>query len=128
MKRIVYLVLGFIFVFLGTLGVILPVMPGVIFFVGAAYFFSYSSETMHKFLYKIPYIGNAILEWDINRTMTLRAKFSLVMLFFGMAVYPYFLMKNKAYAIVMTNFFFICLFTVAAIGSVPKNDSTEASQ
>lgn len=116
MKRIVYLTLGFLCVFLGVAGVILPVMPGIIFFVFAAYFFSYSSKKMHILLYKIPYIGKAILEWDMNRTMGKQAKMAAISLMFGMAFYPYFLMDNKAYAIIMTNFFLITLFSVMAIG------------
>lgn len=115
MKRIVYLVLGIFSFLLGVAGVLLPVMPGVIFFVLAAFFFSQSSQTLHQALYKTPYIGKAIKEWDTNKTMNRQVKFMIVSLAFGMAAYPYFLVENKAYAVVMTNFFLIALFTVFAI-------------
>lgn len=121
MKRIGLLILGFLCVFLGIAGVLLPVMPGVVFFVLAAYFFSFSSETMHKLIYKIPYIGKAILEWDMTRRMGKQTKFTILSVLFGMAAYPYFLMGNKAYAIIMTNFFLVGLFTVLAI----KEDGRE---
>ena len=105
MKRIVYLILGFICGILGVLGVLLPVMPGMIFFAAAAYFFSHSSKKMQHFLYRLPYVGEAILEWDMSHTMNRRAKQTIISVSFGMAVYPYWL-NNKAYALIMTNFFF----------------------
>ena len=46
-----------------------------------------------------------------------------ISLMFGMAFYPYFLMDNKAYAIIMTNFFLITLFSVMAIGEGLSNRS-----
>ncbi|MEX1098860.1 MAG: DUF454 family protein [Bacteriovoracaceae bacterium] len=115
MKRIVYLILGIAFSLLGVVGVILPVMPGVIFFVPAAYFFSHSSRTLHQALYKIPYIGVSVLKWEETKILRPSAKAGIVFFFFTMAAYPYFFYENKTYAVIMTNFFLIVLFVVQAI-------------
>lgn len=123
MKRIVYLILGFICTILGVLGVLLPVMPGVIFFVAGAYFFSHSSKKMQHFLYRLPFVGESILEWDMSRSLNRKAKKAVMGLSFGMAIYPYWL-NNKAYAIIMTNFFFVCSFCVYAIQERPAEDSS----
>lgn len=115
MKRIAFLTLGIFFALLGVAGVLLPVLPGILFFVIAAYFFSLSSETMHKALYKIPYIGKAILDWDTSKRIGPQARATILFLLFWMTAYPYFILDNKAYAIIMTNFFFVSLFTLFAI-------------
>ncbi len=115
MKRIVFLIFGILCALLGVIGVILPVMPGIIFFVAAAYFFSHSSNKLHMALYRIPYIGKSVKEWESSKTMNSQAKLTVVFLFFGMAFYPFFLYENKASGIILANIFIIVLFTVLAI-------------
>ena len=106
MKRIVFFIFGILFTLLGVIGVILPVMPGIIFFVGAAYFFSHSSKSLHMALFKIPVIGKSIAGWESTKRMDLQLKLTIGFLFFSMAAYPWFLYENKASAFIMTN---ICL-------------------
>ena len=48
MKRIVFLVLGFICLALGTVGVVLPILPTVPFYMATVFFFANSSERLHR--------------------------------------------------------------------------------
>lgn len=77
-KKLVCLIFGFIFLILGILGVILPVMPGVIFLVAAAYFFDRSSKTMHEKLLSIPHLGARIRAWEQEKVMSLTSKLSII--------------------------------------------------
>lgn len=78
-KKLVCLIFGFIFLILGILGVILPVMPGIIFLVASAYFFDRSSPYMHEKLLNLPHLGQRIRTWEKEKTMGLESKLSLIM-------------------------------------------------
>ena len=77
-KKLVCLIFGFIFLILGILGVILPVMPGVIFLVASAYFFDRSSKAMHQKLLSIPHLGARIKAWEQERVMSITSKLSII--------------------------------------------------
>jgi uncharacterized membrane protein YbaN (DUF454 family) len=75
MKRICYLGLGHICMALGIAGVILPVMPGFVFFLVAAWAYGRSSERFRKMLIDHPKLGPAILRWEEYRVVPKKAKF-----------------------------------------------------
>lgn len=72
--KVVYLLLGFFFVFLGILGAILPVMPSTVFFIIASYFFARSSKRFHSLLLSIPYVGRQIEFWEKHKAVPRRIK------------------------------------------------------
>ena len=69
-----YLVLGFIFVALASLGVLLPVLPTTPFLILAAACFAKSSKKRHQWLLNNPTFGPAIRNWEENRCMSLKSK------------------------------------------------------
>lgn len=77
-KKLVYLIFGFISLILGILGIILPVMPGIIFLVAAAYFFDRSSKAMHQKLLSIPHLGARIKAWEQEKVMSFTSKLSII--------------------------------------------------
>jgi hypothetical protein len=74
MKRPVYLALGFTSVGLGIIGVILPVMPGTIFFIMAAYFFGKSSERFESWVLNHPKYGPPVVRWQKYRAINKSGK------------------------------------------------------
>lgn len=74
MKRPVYLALGFTSVALGIIGVILPVMPGTIFFIMAAYFFGKSSERFESWILNHPKYGPPVVRWQKYRAINRSGK------------------------------------------------------
>ena len=72
--RWLYLALGFFFVGVGILGIILPVMPGVVFIIISGYFFSRSSHKFHDILINNRYVGKYIRDYYAGVPMPLRAK------------------------------------------------------
>lgn len=63
-RRIYYLVVGCLFLGLGILGVILPVVPTTPFIILAAWAFARSSETLYSWLYNHSLFGSSLRRWD----------------------------------------------------------------
>lgn len=82
-KQKVLILLGFLFVLLGIIGAILPLMPSTVFFIIAAWFFSKSSKLFHQKLLENKFVGKQIKYFYEKKGMTLRAKIiSISSLFF----------------------------------------------
>lgn len=46
--KYIWILLGFISLFLGTIGIVLPILPTVPFYMATVYCFAKSSETLHN--------------------------------------------------------------------------------
>jgi uncharacterized membrane protein YbaN (DUF454 family) len=79
-KRILLLCSGFLFVFLGLLGAVLPVMPSVPFFIIASVCFSKSSRKFHDMLMNNKLIGPHIKRYHENNGIELKTKILLILL------------------------------------------------
>ena len=74
LKRLLYLVLGWLFFGLGVLGVFLPVLPTTPFMLLALGAFARSSERLRAWLYHHPRYGPPLQQWHRYRVIPLRAK------------------------------------------------------
>jgi len=74
MKQQSYLLLGWICVGLGVIGLFLPVMPTTIFILIAAWAFARSSPRLHLWLRNHPRFGDSLRSWEDHRAMPRRAK------------------------------------------------------
>lgn len=72
--RIFWALSGSIALFLGVIGVFLPVMPTVPFLILAAYGFARSSERMHNWLLNHPVYGPPIADWQQRGAIGRKAK------------------------------------------------------
>lgn len=79
-KRIIFFLLGITFTIIGIIGVILPLMPGVIFLIIAAFFFTKSSKRFHLWIVNNKYFGHYIRGYYAGEKMPLRAKVITVIL------------------------------------------------
>ena len=59
--------LGFLFVGIAILGIILPVLPTTPWVLLAAYFFARSSKRLSHWLRRSPYFGHLIRDWEQHR-------------------------------------------------------------
>lgn len=69
-----YLILGFAFVGLGAVGVVLPGLPTTPFMLLAAWMFSKSSPRFHAWLWHHRTFGPYVRDWEQHRVIPLRAK------------------------------------------------------
>ncbi len=74
MKRHFYKPLGFLFLGLAILGVVLPLLPGTPFLLLSAWFFARSSEKWHQWLLAHEVSGPMIRNWEERRCMSRRTK------------------------------------------------------
>jgi len=75
-KKAVLIFFGTLFVGLGVLGMILPLMPTTVFLLLAAYCYSKSSERFHSWLLNNSWCGEYIRNYQTGRGMTIRQKTS----------------------------------------------------
>ena len=73
-KKKIYIALGLIFFALGLFGYYMPVMPGTIFMIIAAYFFMHSSDRLYKKIINNPYYGEPIKKYIESHIISIRAK------------------------------------------------------
>jgi len=72
--RLFWFIIGGSSLGLGTLGIFLPLLPTVPFYLLAAFGFSKSSTKMHNWLLNHKVIGPEIRNWNENRIINRRAK------------------------------------------------------
>lgn len=80
LKRGLFIILGFIFVGIGTIGIFLPVLPSTVFFLMAAYFFARSSERFYIWLHENKLFGQQLKNYREGRGMSVRTKVILIVL------------------------------------------------
>ena len=60
MKKKIYIILGSVFFAIGLIGYYMPILPGTVFMIIAAYFYMHSSDRLYKKITTNPYNGNPI--------------------------------------------------------------------
>ncbi|MGE4571689.1 MAG: YbaN family protein [Candidatus Izemoplasmatales bacterium] len=92
--RIVYLCLGSISLALGTIGIILPVLPTVPFMLLTTYFFSKSSNKFHQWFISTKIYHLYIEDFINNRSMTKQRKWTLL-IFVDIMLFLSFILVNS---------------------------------
>ena len=77
--KIIYIVLAFVFLGLGVLGVIIPVLPTTPFLLLASYFFAKGSERFHKWFLSTKLYQNHLADFLRTRGMSLKRKLSILL-------------------------------------------------
>lgn len=72
--RWLWLTAGFLLVGLGGVGMLLPVMPTTVFFIGAAACFARSSPRFERWVLNLPHIGPLVRDYRSGLGMPRRAK------------------------------------------------------
>jgi uncharacterized membrane protein YbaN (DUF454 family) len=73
-KKTLYKPLGFLFLGLAILGILLPILPGTPFLLLSAWFFARSSKKWHQRLLASELFGPLILNWEQHRCISRRTK------------------------------------------------------
>ena len=85
-KRMTFIVLGSICLALGTIGIVLPILPTVPFYLATVFFYANSSEKLHNWFLGTNLYQKHLATFVQTKSMTLKAKivalgsFSLLML------------------------------------------------
>lgn len=87
--RAVFIVLGTVFLGLGAVGLVIPILPTTPFILLAAACYLRASERLHQWLVRSPTFGPTILAWQDHGAIPPRAKviaIAMVMLTFGFSI------------------------------------------
>ena len=74
MKKKIYIIIGSLFFAIGLIGYYMPILPGTIFMIIAAYFFMHSSDRLYKKITTNPYYGNPIKNYIEKHVISVKAK------------------------------------------------------
>jgi len=72
--RSLWMAAGLVLTALGILGLILPMMPGVVFFLGAAFCFARGNPAWEQRLLAHPQIGPHLIAWRTRRAISAHGK------------------------------------------------------
>ncbi len=87
--RILLICAGVLFVVLGLIGLVLPIMPTTVFLLLAAACFARGSKRFYNLLLNSPAFGPAILEWRRHRSIPWRTKLfaiAVTVISFGISI------------------------------------------
>jgi uncharacterized membrane protein YbaN (DUF454 family) len=88
--RIIYFSLGWVMVALGVIGLILPMMPGTVFLIIAAWCFARSSPRFEAWLLNHPTLGKPLRDWRASGAIPRSAKaFACAGMTMGFLVFCY---------------------------------------
>ncbi|HMT28941.1 MAG TPA: YbaN family protein [Bacteroidia bacterium] len=92
--RAFWIVLGFIFVGIGIIGYITPMMPGLVFFLIATFCFAKGSRKFLRLIIGNKYVGQQILDFKKGKGMTMKTKIiAITMMLISMFISAFYLVK-----------------------------------
>jgi uncharacterized membrane protein YbaN (DUF454 family) len=128
MQRTILIIIGWLAVVLGTLGVVLPLLPTTPFILLAAWCFARSSPRFHHWLLYRSWFGGYLRHWQKHRAMPPGAKpraIAVILITFAISLW---LVKMMWVRILLLAFSPACLSLCGGSPWLMKsNKSTEAS-
>lgn len=89
-----WLIMGFIFVGVGIIGYLTPMMPGLVFFLMATYCFAKGSRKFLRLLISNKVVGQQILDFKRGKGMTVKTKIiAITTMLVSMFISAFFLVK-----------------------------------
>ena len=72
--KALYILLGFLTLLLGVIGILLPILPTTPFLLLSAFLFSRGSDRLHEWLLNLPKIGLVIRSWEKDKVISPKSK------------------------------------------------------
>tara|TARA_Y100001970_G_scaffold59598_1_gene75884 strand:+ start:619 stop:1020 length:402 start_codon:yes stop_codon:yes gene_type:complete len=115
-KKKVYFVLGVLFFGIGIFGYYMPVVPGTIFMIIAAYFFMHSSDKFYNKIANHPVYGSPIKNYIERNHISVKAKFIILGSMWLATLATVYFLPSMAYLTAIGFIDYILLINIKYIG------------
>lgn len=126
--RILFITLGFIFMGIGILGVILPILPTTPFLIVSGFFFAKGSKRFHDWFISTKLYKKHLESFVKSKSMTLKSKLSILIPVTVMIAIAFIFINNmharialSAVLIIKYLYFFIYIKTIKEYSSIESN-------
>lgn len=94
-KRLIFLILGLLCLALGTIGIFLPILPTVPFYLATAFCFSQSSQKLHDWFLSTELYKKHLQSFVEKKGMLLKTKISIITTVTLLMGFGFFMMARK---------------------------------
>lgn len=94
-KRLIFLILGMICLALGTVGVFLPILPTVPFYLATVFCFSQSSQKLHNWFIETDLYKKHLKSFVEKKGMLLKTKLTIITILTLLMAFGFFMMARK---------------------------------
>ena len=123
--RIIYFSLGWVMVALGVIGLVMPLMPGVVFLIVAAWCFARSSPRLEAWLLDHPTYGKPLRDWRAAGAIPRPAKImACAGMTIGFAVFWFTANPSMTLAAVIATLLLACAAYVVSRPAVVDQDTS----
>ncbi len=91
-KKVIFIVLGCVSMFLGTIGIMLPILPTVPFFLATVFFFANSSDKLHSWFINTKMYKNHLESYVKKEGMLLQTKLMIIFTMTALMGFGFFMM------------------------------------
>lgn len=123
--RVLYLVLGFVFLGIGAVGAVVPLLPSAVFLLAAAYFFAKSSKRLHDWFLSTNLYKKNLESYVKNRAMTVKTKLTIICsITFTMAI-GFIMMERVPIGRIILAIVWLChiLYFIFGIKTIKNNEN-----
>tara|TARA_Y100001970_G_scaffold160056_1_gene195830 strand:- start:38 stop:439 length:402 start_codon:yes stop_codon:yes gene_type:complete len=117
-KKKIYFALGVLFFGIGIFGYYMPVVPGTIFMILAAYFFMHSSDKFYNKIVNHPVYGSPIKDYIENNRISIKAKFIILGSMWLATLATVYFLPSMVYLTIVGFLNYLVLINVKYIGIV----------
>lgn len=115
LKRWMLQLLGYAFIILGFIGVLLPIMPTTPFLLVAAACFARSSPRLHRWMQEHRWFGPLLQNWEAHRSIPRRAKYLALTMITVSGASTLVILPGLAFKMAALPVFIVALYIVARL-------------
>ena len=94
MKRVIFFILGSVTFILGTIGILIPILPTVPFYLATSFFWLNSSKKIHDYFVETKWYKQYVQEYIVEKKMTKKQQYKILVTVFCLLAIPFVMVPN----------------------------------